>query len=378
LRTNLYVILLFACQVPVLTDAQHVIYPDTKDIRGNARSMRQVVFALTEKAGKAEKGEQVSKVQYLFGQKKNLVERDAYDADGDILERYATNFDANGNMVEETEYNSDSLQNKYTYRYDNKGNMIGWMSYAVTDTEVARGSYAYDDKGRILADSMFDAKGRQVEWHTYSYDEDNHLAKRAHFTAHGEKVVDNYVYDMDGDKIQDTRTGFDGSTISVSRYKYYDGKLTQEDILTDSTTDYVPAEKIRYDAKGNKTEDDRYRGGVAAGKETYKYDDAANMIEDARYRTDGSLDLKFTWKYDASKNKTEYAIYKSDTAVFERWTYQYDAQGNKTEECFYKAQTDGPVKLVREYDKNGNWVRQTGFSADTPFTLTEREIVYYQ
>ena len=243
----------FALLVFAFANAQHADYPVTRDLKGNARSMREEVFTATEKAGKVTKGTELSKVQYLFGMKKNLVERDSYDADGGILERYATNFDENGNMIEETEYNSDSLENRYTYRYDNKGNKLGWMSYTAADTEVARGSYRYDEKGRVVLDSLFDAKGKLIEWNGYSFDEQDHLAKESHYQVHGDRYIDNYVYDMEGLKIQDTKTGFDGDTKGLSRFKYNsDSKCTEEDMLSDSANDYIAVEKCKYDIKGNK------------------------------------------------------------------------------------------------------------------------------
>ncbi|HXB13940.1 MAG TPA: hypothetical protein VNZ45_18265, partial [Bacteroidia bacterium] len=235
-----YLMLCFALFALTSLYGQHVLYPTIKDLKGSTRSLREVSFTALNSQGKAQKGEELKKVQYLFDSKKNLVEMDEYNPDGEIDERYTTNYDEGGNLVEETQYSSDSLQNRFTYRYDNKGNRIGWMSYVTAaDTSTARGSYTYDDKGRITSDTLYNAKGKLIQWSAYTFDEQSHITREVHFYAHGEKMTDTYDYDMNGNKIMDTKMAADGSTKSITKFKCSgDGKVTEVNVLSDSGSDY--------------------------------------------------------------------------------------------------------------------------------------------
>ncbi len=310
---------------------------------------------------------------------------DEYNSDGELDERYTTNYDEAGNLVEETQYSSDSLQNRFTYRYDNKGNKIGWMSYVTAaDTSTARGSYTYDDKGRITSDTLYDAKGKLIQWSAYVFDEQSHISKEVHFYVHGEKLTDTYDYDMNGNKIMDTKTGADGSTKSITKFRCSgDGKITEVNILSDSGSDYEPLEQCKYDTYGNRIEDVKFVGGKVATKSLYSYGNlGSNTEEESIYRADGSLEVKMDYIYDDKGTCIEKEMYKSDTAIFERWTYKYDAQKNKIEEEFYGSADptlvdNFAIKVQIEYDKAGNWVKETGYQNNEPVSITEREIVYY-
>lgn len=81
----------------------------------------------------------------------------------------------------------------------------------------------------------------------------------------------------------------------------------------------------KYDAKGNKVEEARYRrDGALSGKNIYKYDEKGNKVEEATY---DSWDLtgKKIYKYDAKGNVTKAATYNSDgsLSITEITTYEY-------------------------------------------------------
>jgi hypothetical protein len=383
MKTARFLLIFFTLFILTSAMGQRVSYPTIKDLKGSTRSLREVSFTASNNQGRVQKGEEIKKVQYLFDSKRNLQEMDEYTPDGEIDERYTTNYDENGNLVEETQYSSDSLQNRFTYRYDNKGNRIGWMSYVTaSDTSTARGSYTYDDKGRITSDTLYNTKGKRIQWSSYTFDDQSHVTKEVHYYTSGEKLTDTYDYDMNGNKIMDTKMRADGSTKSITKYKCNgEGKISEVNVLSDSGSDYEPLEKCKYDTYGNRIEDLKFAEGKVYSKSVYTYDALGNNTEESLYRADGSLVVKMIYKYDDQKNRIEKDLYKSDTTLFEKWTYRYDAQKNRVEEDFYG--TVDPkldnfaIKVQIEYDKAGNWVKETGFQNNEPVSITEREIVYY-
>jgi hypothetical protein len=354
---------------------QSVVFPLIKELKGNPKSIKETKYKAVVKAGVVMKGIQIGKSSYLLDTKSQLLEKDDYDSTGTIVKRYVANYDNMENPLEEMLYTPDSVISKFKYRYDNKNNRIGWMSFTIIDTAIARGSYHYDDKGRITTDSLFDAKGRLSKCSGYTFDEQDRLTKESSFCVHGDKTIDNYEFDMDGNRIQDTRTGTDGSTKCVLRFRCNsDGKLLQTDIITDSNDTYLPFEKFKYDNEGKKTEDAKFSGGKMVFREELAYDSLATIISDAVFGPDDKPIEKRTCLFDSKHNKTEEAIFKTDT-LFEKHSYKFDNKKNRTEIKTFKA--GETIKALIEYDRLGNPVKETAYSNDQPVTITEREIVYY-
>ena len=354
---------------------QNVVFPVIRDIKGSARSVKEVCYKAGIKMDKVVKGAELKKCNYLLDTKSKLLEKDDYDSAGTLIERYVANFDDNENALEETQYTPDSVLNKFRFRYDAKGNQVAWMSFTMEDTAIARGSYHYDDKGRITSDSLFDAKGNLSKCALFTFDGEEHLEKEVHIAVHGNKTIDNYVFDMDGNKIQDNRTALDGTTLYIMRIKYnHDGRQSQLDILTDSGNDYEPFEKYKYDDAGNITEDIRYAGGKIQWRHAVTYDSAKRVTSSAYFDKDDKPVNKQTFVFDGTGHKLEEATYKADT-LFKKTVCKYDAKGNKTEVDIYNG---GELhKALIDYDKMGNPVKEIAYNNDEAITITEREILYY-
>jgi len=370
--TFLFIIIVIARQIAF---GQYVVFPLIKDLKGSARSVKEQYYKVELKADKVVRGKEFKKSNYLLDTKGKLLEKDDYDSSDILIERYVANYDDNENALEETQYTPDSVLNKFKFRYDNKGNQVAWMSFTGLDTDIARGSYHFDDKGRIISDSLFDAKGRLSKCASFTFDGDGHLEKEVHIAVHGNKTIDNYVFDMDGKRIQDTHTGLDGTTQYILRIKYnHDDRQNQVDILTDSGSDYEIYEKYKYDEAGNVSEEIKYAGGKMQWRHTTTYDSAKRVINTAFYDKDDKPVSKQTFVFDTRGNKLEEATYKADT-LFKKIRYKYDTKGNKTEVAMNNGNEEH--KSVIEYDKMGNPIKEIVYINETPVIITEREIIYY-
>ncbi|MDR1552063.1 MAG: hypothetical protein LBS69_01190 [Prevotellaceae bacterium] len=160
------------------------------------------------------------------------------------------------------------------------------------------------------------------------------------------------------------RAGLKGKVYSIRQIEYEAiekfGEITKGNIC------YKCGKLIKYDAKGNKIEENRYNksDGSLRYKYTYKYDAKGNWIETNKYNSDGSLYDKFTYKYDAKGNKIEKNNYNSDGSLFRKYTYKYDAKGNMIEENNYNS--DGSLfdKFTNKYDDKGNQIETNGYNSD--------------
>ncbi|MBP3440048.1 MAG: TonB family protein [Tidjanibacter sp.] len=104
-------------------------------------------------------------------------------------------YDSEGNLVEEIEYDLGSLWKKYTYEYDAAGNVVGENRYDSFNSLVEKTTFKYDSAGnnfeKIVYDQygevdvkvvvMYDANGNVLEVIEYSsmYDGNAFVPKRA-------------------------------------------------------------------------------------------------------------------------------------------------------------------------------------------------------
>jgi hypothetical protein len=139
-------------------------------------------------------------------------------------------------------------------------------------------------------------------------------------------------------------------------------------------------------------------------KTTFKYDDAANVIEKVEYNISEDRYQKFLCKYDEnnklikeicynsevldcknyyeySKNykKLKFKSYNKNDSLQNMSFEHYDDKGNLIEILSYDS--DKKISGIEEYkyiyDKKGNWIRIEAYKDKTPYSINEREILYF-
>ena len=238
-------------------------------------------------------------------------------------------FDEKGNQIKSIEYNTNkNLWVKYTYTYDEKGNVLGTIGFDDGNMPI-KSTYKYDDRGKLIEEKSYYEEGDFISKYTYKYDEK------------GKQIESNSYNDV--------------------------GKL--ENKMT-----------TKYDAKGNIIELIWYNGdGSFSSKTTNKYDEKGNQIELIRYNGVGKLERKTTTNYDEKGNQIELIRYNGVGSLNSKNTCKYDDKGNLVEENEY----DGSGKLDRktntEYDSEGNSIKiiiqdEYGITTDIPLI----QISYYK
>lgn len=215
----------------------------------------------------------------------------------------------------------------------------------------------------------------------------------------------NYNATLKNNKIKKKEINFYGENI----YSLYNlqGNLTQKYIFFDK-------DKIKekytyvYDKNYNKSEEKfySYDDNVKANG-SYKYNSDGNLLEYYfRYENSDFLDTKTIYQYDKNHNLVELNLYHFDNHLFSNYTYKYDNKHNLIEENKTMGQ-DHHIKTIYQYNKDnelissevsdnynifnrketyqytkydqkGNWIERIEYLNGKPYTITEREIEYYE
>ena len=102
---------------------------EKKNLKGNVKYVREILFTTIDKFGEISKGdiESDNNSYTLYNNKGNKIELNVYNSDGSLDYKYTYKYDDKGNKIEWNVYNSDgSLNYKETskYVYDSNNNWI--------------------------------------------------------------------------------------------------------------------------------------------------------------------------------------------------------------------------------------------------------------
>ena len=95
-----------------------------------------------------------------------------------------------------------------------------------------------------------------------------------------------------------------------------------------------------------------------------------------KYNIKGKVNEITETKYNAKESFGDF----QKTDLIYKFKYKYDKDGNQTEQSFYNKDGDlkNQYKYKYEYDHNNNWIVSKEYYNDSPYTIKEREIKYYE
>ena len=258
----------------------------TKDsLKGKVSFYSESSYKLVEKFGEIEKGGEFFKHTYKFDEKGNMIEEITSKAYGNLNSKFTYKYDVKGNEIEVNTYVTDGtnkaraceninwrmkeklgdnrfinnlaycsyidvknfIKFKYSYKYDEKGNMIEQNSYNDDGSLCFKTKSKYDEKGNKIELIIYYTDGSLCCETTYKYDEK------------GNKIEQIIYYHENGNQSIETTYEYDEKGNMIEKYSY-PSKMTYE-----------------YDEGGNVIEEDSYEYGDLSRKCTYKYEfDAMN------------------------------------------------------------------------------------------------------
>ena len=232
----------------------------------------------------------------------------------DVLYKYA----ANGDLVMKLEYYGKTLNvhieigyyngfETYKTVYRENGDTLSYTPYTDTDTVNE-----YDSNGQLIRSEM---EGEGFD--TYSYTDDGQLAEQKGYNENGELLYTlTNEYDEAGNMVKGTDTYTDGSTSSVTTYKYDENGYLSE-IYTDYGDGEYEKDVYVYDANGLQLEY-KFVAGTKDGETEIQrilneYDEYGHLTHEVIFSMGSKLgEKKYVYTYDSNGNVTKKETYSND------------------------------------------------------------------
>jgi len=296
------------------------------NLKGNVKSVEELLYNATEKDGDITKGEQINLKYTSYNRDGNLIKFFDKQSDINIIFRY----DSKGNKIEEKDYytSKGNLKSKVSIKNNSDGKKIEESYFNPQGGLYAKNIFRYDSKGNKIEVIESNSEESPSSKDLFKYNDKGYLIEELHYNSEG-NLSTRYTYK------------YDINNLIESNWYKGDGKLDMKIIN-------------KYDSKGNKIEDKTYDSkGNITSTETFIYNDNRKIIERKNKDFIDSIYLKYIYKYDSIGNIIEKTLYNLNGVIELKWNYKY------------------------EYDKIGNWIKMISLRNDIPFEITERKIIYY-
>ncbi|HAF31269.1 MAG TPA: hypothetical protein DCG75_19705 [Bacteroidales bacterium] len=251
-------------------------------------------------------------VQWNYKYEKGKPKKEGY-------KNYTKKFDHNGNIIEEIYYQSGSVDQKLSYKYDDNENKVEYVNYQGDETKVMfKQNITYDNSMRKIREERYDGTDYQIIKYNY---QNNKLTE----------IIRSDVY----------------GNIEHQRNFNYSGNICTVSIL---------------DEKSN-----------SVGRIINKYDDNDNLIESTEYDINGKIKEQYfyTFKGNLVKEKTKFIlenfIYKEE--------YEYDSKGNLIKVIKEEPRGNLFVNNIYKYDSKGNLIEEEWYD-DSPTENSKKTYFY--
>lgn len=330
------------------------------DVYGNHRPMTKLPI---EAWAYDEYGNQLEHDKYYVNGKlfSQLVHR--YYPDGDVQEiidsttrpayrriwKYTYKYDNSGNMLDSTEcYYDDNapmkLYSKSRSIYGPDGKLLETYIFS-GDTNIPTGLnlYRYNDKGQLVEIGESHIENGKLKDLVPTQKTDFWYDKRG-------RVIDKATYSFQGGLIQDIKKTFDSTGYRIETYSYMGPKMLTGSVVKSFFKATNTLQEDRYNADGELTE------------YTISHLDSAGHVMD-----DGTFQINY--HNDNNKNDTVmvHHLVKDDHYN----VVEDDHFGNDGKIISHKS-------FQYNYDDVGNWTKKIIFDNNKPVKIIEREIGYFK
>ncbi|MCD4832404.1 MAG: hypothetical protein K8R31_01310 [Bacteroidales bacterium] len=281
-----------------------------------------------------------TQVQWNHKYEKGKPKRSGY-------KNYTKKFDLNGNVIEEIYYQSGSVDQKLSYKYDDNENKVEYVNYKGDETKVMfKQNITYDNSTRKIREERYNGTDYQIIKYNYK---NNKLAEIIRSDIYGNvehKRIFNYkgnvctisIFDEKSNRIGKIINKYDNNNNIIESVEYdlddkvkvqylykFDGKLVKEKIKY-VLKNFIYKEEYQYNSKGNlvKVIKEEPKGNIFVNN-LYKYDSKGNLIEEEWYDDHPTENSKKTYFYNEKsvleKVEVYYALYRYRIQYKYKYTY---------------------------------------------------------
>lgn len=316
---------------------------------------------------------------WVYDEYGDQLEHDKYHANNELYNKITHSYYPNGDVKEIVDSGSNTAKRiwKYTYKYDNSGNMLDSTEYYYAGNSkmplYSRRVNLYNASGKLLQGLTFYNDTLTPSGLTlYRYNEKGQLTE-----IDGSRIIggnprdllptekNNFWYDKQG-RITDKAT-----------YRFHQGLV--KDI------------KTTFDTSGYRVETYSYTGNkILTGSVVKSFFKSTNTLQEDIYNANGMLTDYTISHLDPDKHLIDEGTFhinyhstigrkdKNDTVMVHHLVN--DDHYNVVEDDHFS--NDGKTIMHKSYqytyDKTGNWTAKIYFENNKPVKITERQIGYFQ
>lgn len=197
----------------------------------------------------------------------------------------------------------NSLFDKVVFKYKSN-RLIERIAYDAQENQVNRIKYEFDKNGNTIAELHF-GTSEVIEHKTeYKYNENNQKVNETHYNKEG-KTDYTTIYQYNGDLLISAETSNGKGEVSYIEKNEYDknGNLTSHYVF-DKFEGVPTNEEYTYDTEGNRIQWTSYRNEKVTLKAAYTYDDHNNMTKALTVDGDGNVieSKLYNYEYDKQGN----------------------------------------------------------------------------
>ena len=169
-----------------------------ENLKGKVKSIKENTYEAVDKFGQIKKGNVFydgfsSPFTIIYNEKGNKIKICRYDKYGKIDNKNTYKYDEKGNNIEHNTYDYGRLALKDIYKYDEKGNKIEENTYDSDGRLFFKYIYKYDEKGNNIEKNKYDYNGRLDSKTTYKYDEKGNTIEQNTY-YYDDRPAENYSY----------------------------------------------------------------------------------------------------------------------------------------------------------------------------------------
>ena len=205
-----------------------------------------------------------------------------FDGEQKINDKFLWRYDSNGNIIEFTYFENDSIDRKEFAKYNEKNKLVEFKTYRSTGKLDNQRNYKYDQYGNEV-ESVFRS-------------EDSYR-------------ITNNIYNTNNQIIEKKEFSDFTNSIRIDRYKYNDeAKLIEENLISDGLS--LSKVKITYNSKGKKASITEYDWNNNISKtETFVYNSNVDLIEHIFINENKKIYKSFEFDFKGNwTKKTEYSV----------------------------------------------------------------------
>ena len=250
------------------------------------------------------------------------------------------------------------------YEYDEYGKTLLELYFSSHSGSMSSYTYRYDDKENLIEQTY--CQGDFSESVVYEYDENNNPLRKHDWygvieiecdangrvvrisNEKGEEIIK--TYDENGRLVEYVIKYNEGDLIETYEYDARGRcvRMTQEsDYGVSSVTTWV------YDERGKLLKNETVQANDLFRSTEYEYDEKGNCIKETQRSSFSDNLYVISWKYDENGNQIE-----EHGATYSSY-YEYDANRNCVKKSVVEKTTGETFVTTYEYDQYGNLLKQT-------------------